>query len=156
MDQVAIPSAIEPNEWFVVFHTKSLSPVLSFLAFGERKHVSAFGYCPGLKVWLLYDVQWGGTRIMLLDKAAIMEWTRGCDVLKIARVNHRMGLSSRIGLYCVSAVKHLIGLVCVAVTPDQLYRHIIRHGGILISEPKQSPAASGRPDAGSGAAAGPD
>ena len=156
MNSVEIPNCIEPSEWFIVFHRKSLNPILSFLAFGERKHVSAFGYCPGLKVWMVYDVQWAGTRIMLVDKGAIIEWTRGCDILKIKRVNHRMGLSSRFGLYCVNAIKHLIGLKCVAATPDQLYRHIIKHGGILISEQQQprTAADSGRSHAGYGTAAG--
>lgn len=133
MDDVSIP-AVEPNEWFVVFHRKSLNRVLSFLAFGEFKHVSAFGYCPGLKVWMLYDVQWSGTRIILVDQKTVIDWTHGCDILKIPRTTLRMGMSSRLGFYCVTAVKHLIGLRCVAVTPCALYRHILRHGGILICE----------------------
>jgi hypothetical protein len=141
--------AIEPGEWFVAFHRTSASQILSFLAFGDLKHVSAFGYCPGVKLWLVYDVQWSSTRVILMDKAAIMAWSRGCDVLKIARTGQRIGLSSRLGLYCVSAVKHLIGLKCVAITPGSLYRHILRNGGIVISEQGQRPAAAvaGRPDA---------
>lgn len=158
MHEIQIPNCIEPGQWFIVFHRTSRSRILSWLSFGELKHVSAFGYCPGLKVWMLYDVQWAGTRIMLVNKDAIMAWTQGCDVVKIDRVNHRMGLSSRFGFYCVNAVKHLLGLKCVAVTPNQLYRHVIRHGGILISEHRQqqrsATAASGRPDAANRAAAG--
>lgn len=127
--------AIEPSQWFVVFHRTSASRVLSFLAFGELKHVSAFGYCPGVKLWLLYDVRWSGTHIMLMDTAAIVEWTRDCEVLKVERAEITMAMSARAGLYCVTAVKHLIGLRCVAATPGQLYRHILRNGGIPLNGP---------------------
>jgi hypothetical protein len=162
MDAVVdIPSAIEPSEWFIVFHRKSVNRILSFLAFGELKHVSAFGYCPGVKLWLLYDVRWSGTRVMLLDKAAIMAWTEGCDILKIERGNDRMGMTSRFALYCVPAIKHLLRLKCVAATPDGLYRHILRNGGIaiatqgsLISGQRPTPALAGRSESGDRAAAG--
>lgn len=129
---------VEPNEWFVVFHRRSNSSILSWLAFGEFKHVSAFGYCVGVKLWLVYDVQWVGTRTMLMDEQSILEWTRGCEILKIARTDTRMGLSGRLGLYCVSAIKHLIGLRCVAVTPGQLHRYILRNGGVCIGEQRSA------------------
>jgi hypothetical protein len=144
MDEARIPAAIEPNEWFVVFHRKSFNRWLGWLAMGEFKHVSVFGYCPGLKVWLLYDVQWSGTRIMLVDQATLITWSNGCDILKIKRVGAHMGLSSRLGLTCVSTVKHLVGLRCVAATPDQLYRHILRNGGISICERPRRPTGPGR------------
>lgn len=137
-----LPAAIEPTEWHVVFHRKSMNRILSFLAFGEFKHVSAFGYLPGVKMWLVYDVQWSATRTMLMSKQSIIEWTAGCEILRIARLGERMSLWSRLGLYCVSAVKHLIGLGCVAATPDQLYRYILRNGGIDIGAGRH-PAASG-------------
>jgi hypothetical protein len=129
--------AVEPSEWFVVFHRKSTNRVLSFLAFGEFKHVSAFGYYAGFKAWLIYDVQWRGTRLLMIPhsedgKQIIAGWTDDCEIVKIARGEKRSALSSRIGLYCVSAIKHLIGLRCVAVTPSDLYRHILRNGGMLI------------------------
>jgi hypothetical protein len=134
-------SFVEPSEWFIVFHRKSLNAVLAFLAFGEFKHVSAFGYCPGVKLWLVYDVQWSGTRTILMDTDAITIWTRNCTILKIAHTGKRMGWSCRIGFYCVNAVKHLIGLRCGAVTPDQFYHKILQSGGIVISEYGQSAAA---------------
>jgi len=152
-----VATAIEPSEWFVVFHVKSANRWIGLLTPGRFKHVSAFGYCPGVKVWLLYDVQWSATRVMLFDKAAIMRWTSGCAVVRIARVGQRMGWSSRIGFTCVNAVKHLIGLRCVAITPAALYRHIHRNGGTVISEHRQpaaTAAASGRSDARAGAGAG--
>lgn len=147
-------SAVEPNEWYVVFNRTSANPILSFLACGEFKHVAAFGYLPGVKMWLVYDVQWSGTRVWLANQQAIMEWTRGCDILKIAAIRKRMILPGRLGLYCVSAVKHLLGAKCVAVTPSQLYRHILRNGGIVISDARRPASPAARPDVRPGAAAG--
>ena len=146
MDTIELPSAIEPAEWFVVFHRKSMNRMLSLLAFGEFKHVSAFGYCAGYKVWLVYDVQWGGTRIWLADKASVMAWSEGCDIVKVARAEGQMAASSRLGLYCVNAIKHLLRLkggLCVALTPAALYRHILRNGGTLVAA-GHAPTAPGR------------
>lgn len=138
----------EPVEWFIVFHRKSMNRLLGWLAMGEFKHVSAFGYCPGFKCWLIYDVTWSGTRIKLLPhnefgKAAIGLWTQDCYIMKLPRADKVPHLTSRIGFTCVNAVKHLIGLQCVATTPSQLYRHILRIGGELISGPARHPAAPG-------------
>jgi hypothetical protein len=142
---------IEPVEWFVVFHRKSMNRLLGWLAMGEFKHVSAFGYCAGFKCWLIYDVTWSGTRIKLLPhnefgKAAISLWTQDCYIMKLPRGDAVPHLTSRIGFYCVSAVKHLIGLRCVAATPSQLYRHILHHGGTLVSGPRPAPTATAGPE----------
>jgi hypothetical protein len=150
---IEIPAAIEPTEWFIVFHRKSMNRWLSLLAFGEFKHVSAFAYCPGLKVWLIYDVQWSGTRHLLVDIDSIKAWVAGCEVVKIARGTAPMGMSARLGLYCVTAIKHLIRLRCVAPHPDGLYRHILRNGGTSIAGDAANP---GRSEPRDRAAAGPE
>ena len=140
----AAATGSEPSEWFVAFHRDSGSRVLSFLAFGEFKHVSAFGYCPGVKVWLVYDVTWTRTWLRLVahdaaGTAALAEWTRGCEILKLSPQGRTPPLRARIGFFCVPSIINLLGLRCVAVTPGQLYRHILRLGG-------QSISAAIRPD----------
>ena len=142
----AAPS--EPTEWFVVFHRKSMNRILGWLAAGEYKHVAAVGYCPGVKVWLIYDVTWSGTRIKVLPHgeaalATINAWTDGCDLVKIPRANQTPHLLSRVGFYCVPSVKHLLGLRCVAATPTQLYRYLLRNGGALISGAARHTASPG-------------
>jgi hypothetical protein len=143
VNEVSVSGAIEPSEWFVVFHTKSHNRFLSFLAFGPLKHVSAFGYCHTVKVWLLYDVKWSGTKITLITAEQAMQWSRDCSVLKIARQPEPMEYSSRLLFTCVGAIKHLLGLRCVAVTPGGLYREIIARGGTVISEHPGYPAPAG-------------
>jgi hypothetical protein len=154
MDEIMLPAAIEPTEWFVVFRNISVNYWLDLLTPGQRKHVSAFGYCPGVKLWLVYDVQLSGTRIILMSQAEVLTWVGHDELIKIARVGKRMGLSSRLGFSCVNAVKHLIGLRCVAATPDALHYHILRNGGILISDARQPAPAAARSSARAGAAAG--
>jgi len=142
-----LPAAIEPAEWFVVFHVKSATRWLGLITPGRYKHVSAVGYCAGYKAWLLYDVQLSRTRLMLLDKPTVLAWMADCDVVRIAAATRPMGLRCRFGLTCVTAVKHLLGLLCVAPTPTALYRHILRNGGIPIG--RRCSGTSGRPQSGS-------
>lgn len=136
MEIGARPDAIEPTEWFVVFHPKSSNRILSWLAAGRFKHVSAVGYLPGFRAWLVCEAAWGGLHVRLYGHDAMCrmfaEYSRDCAVVKIARKTMAMRLSSRIGFYCVPAVKHLIGLRCGALRPDALLRCCLRNGGTLI------------------------
>jgi len=140
MEAIDLPNAIEPTEWFVVFHPETKMRWLALLAFGRFKHVSAFAYCPGFKAWLLYDTQWGGTRLILFPaataKATLMQYTAGCAVVKIARALQPMGPTGRVGFNCVTAIRHLLGVRCAMYRPDALYRYILQHGGQRIDEGK--------------------
>lgn len=145
-----MPLAAEPAEWFVVFHRTSVGWFFSALACGEFKHVSAMGYCAGFKAWIVYDVGWSGTTVRLVAHnaegiRALGKWTDGCDLVKIARTGAVPHHSARMGLYCVSSIKHLLGLRCVAITPLGLYRHLLRNGGVLISGGAEPAAGTGRP-----------
>jgi hypothetical protein len=154
MDSYELPDAIEPNYWNVVFHPSENA--LARWCLGRFGHVSAFAYVPGVGVWIVYDCQWGGTRISFVPRVKILiAYTRGCAVVKMDRLYKPMILMSRIGFYCVPAIKNLLGLSCVAVTADGLYRHLLDHGGTLINGESVKPAAAAaRSDAATGAAAG--
>jgi hypothetical protein len=148
-----LPPVVEPDYWNVVFHPSD--GVLPRLCFGRFQHVSAFTYIPGFSGWILYDVQWAGVRIAMLSKVAhLVAYARGCTVVKFTRRYDHMPLYTRLGFYCVPAIKHLIGLSCVAVSPDGLYRAIIANGGIILNESKCAPAAAAGSDAPAGAGAG--
>lgn len=145
MDEIHLPDAIEPTEWFVVFHTKVSRRWVEILAFGRFKHVSAFAYCPGFRAWLHYDVQLSGTRIRLLTQATagamFARFLEAGEIVKIVRGTARPAWRSYLGFYCVTAVKHLLGLRCGALRPDALHRHILRHGGIRVDGRQPAPAA---------------
>jgi hypothetical protein len=153
-----LPGAVEPVEWFVVFRERSTVRWLSWLACGHFKHVSAFSYYPGFKVWVVYDVCVTGTSIIMLSheraKVAIAEYTEGCTVVKIPRNARPFGFSfsSRLFFYCVPAIKNIIGLRCVALRPDSLYRHILRNGGVIVyGQPDNSNRPKSGDPAGDGA-----
>ena len=150
MDDAPLPAAVEPTEWFVVFHMKSSIRWLGWLAMGRFKHVSAVGYCPGFRVWLLCDAQWGGLRLQLFAhepfKAMFSEWTRDAEVVRIKRTGQSMGLRGRFGFWCVPAIRHLVGLPSIALRPDALYRQCLRSGGVLVE--REQPSNSGRSQSG--------
>jgi hypothetical protein len=145
MDEIALPIAVEPSEWFVVFHTRSTSKPLSALACGRFKHVSAFGYYAGFKAWLVYDAQISGLRIPLISTdaapAVLGAYTKNCVLVKFRRRDEPIGIAptSRFGFYCVPAIKHLLGVRCLALRPDALYRHILRNGGVVIDGSAENP-----------------
>ena len=154
MDTYELPDAIEPTYWNVVFHPSQSR--LNRLLLGRFQHVSAFTYIPGVGAWIMIDCQWGGMRIALIPRINILvAYTRGCAVIKFDRRYQRFALASRLGYYCVPAIKQLLGLSCVAATPDAFYRHLIKHGGELISgQCVDTAAAAAGSDAQTRAAAG--
>jgi hypothetical protein len=133
MDEIALPDAIEPTEWYVVFHMRTPLRWLRWLALGRFKHVSAFAYCPGFKAWLVYDTQLNGTRLMLLAhpaaKAALIKYTEGCEIVHMPRQRQRIAWPSRLGFFCTPAIIHLLAVRCRVWRPDALYRHLLQNGG---------------------------
>ena len=154
MDTIALPDAIEPSYWNVVFHPSQTR--LDRLLLGRFRHVSAFTYIPGVAAWVMVDCQWGGMRIAFIPRIAVLvAYTRGCTVIKFDRRYQKFALASRLGYYCVPAIKQLLGLSCVAATPNGLYRHLIKHGGELISgQCVDTAAAAAGSDVPAGTAAG--
>lgn len=145
MNETPIGS-IEPGEWFIVFHPDTAIPFVRAVCPGRFKHVSAWGYYPGFKSWLIFDPQWGGLRLSMISHAdmptAFPEYTRGCEVVKMVRAGE-IGLSplSRLGFWCVPAIKHLLGVRCATWRPDAFYRHILRRGGIPIGKQNSTTCA---------------
>jgi hypothetical protein len=156
MDTQILPDGFEPSYWNVVFHPSERR--LARLLLGRFQHVSAFAYVPGFRVWVIYDCQWGGTRISFVSHGTLLiPFIRNCSIVKVDRVYKPMVLASRFvffGFYCVPAIKQLLGLSCVAATPDGLYRHLINNGGSLFNERVEPSTAAARSNAPTGAGAG--
>ena len=143
MDTHFLPDAIEPTYWNVVFHPSESRAARFWL--GRFQHVSAFTYIPGFRAWLMYDAQWRGTRLLVVSERALeayIGYMGNCAVVKFDRADRQMRLPGRVGFYCVPAIKSLLGLSCVAATPDALYRHLINNGGILLNGYHSSSAAA--------------
>lgn len=146
MNEVALPAAVEPVEWTLVFHTQASSPWFDFIAFGRFKHVSAFAFLPGLNGWVIHDWQFSGLRVVVLPHSdatcRLIRSMFGPDT-EWVRVARQPGPVSRTGFRlgtCVGAVKHLLGIRCNALRPDALHRYLLRHG---TAQDAAVPAAGG-------------
>ena len=151
---------LEARRWTVVFHRKAENWFFGLIALGHFKHVSAFAFIPELGVWIIYDVGFRRTRIELLAdtdhaKTILGNIVKGNCMVTLEVSEDRLPLL-RWGLFCTTAVAHLVGLGCVAVRPDALYRQMIRRGGVVRDDGSRETQDRGRPelcgDAGAGAA----
>jgi hypothetical protein len=155
---VAILTAAEATRWSIVFHRQAENRLFAMLAMGHFKHVSAFAWLPGPRVWIHYDLGFRRTRVVVLpdtaeSKAYLAALITGNAIVTM-KVRGDARPVMRLGLFCTSAVKHLIGLRSSALRPDALFASCLRHGGKLSDDASQNHPAAGRPNAGAGAAAG--
>jgi hypothetical protein len=135
MDITEIPGACEPSRWTVVFHRKAANRWFSLVAMGHFKHVSAFAWLPEMGVWLVYDVSFRRTKIVVLpdtpaSKARLAALITGNAMITMPVREDAVPIM-RTGLFCTTAIKHLIGLRGGALRPDVLFRHCIAQGGAL-------------------------
>jgi hypothetical protein len=129
---------IEARRWTVVFHRNSKQLFFRLIAMGHFKHVSALAWIPELKQWWVYDVGFRRTTLKVLVDGAnaqsmIAAIVKGNATVTIDVRENELPLM-RLGLFCTTAVSHLIGVRCGALRPDALYRHLISKGGTVIDD----------------------
>jgi len=127
----------EPAEWFVVFHRESVRPWVRFLAWGRYRHVSAFGRVPWSGDWVFYDFLTARTRVLTVpDEKSNLFLAHYSKLGKIVRMPapdpDDVGVKLKLGLWCVTAVAHLLGLRTCALRPDTLLRHCLANGGTIV------------------------
>jgi hypothetical protein len=136
VDLVERPVFSTPSHWLIAFHTRVPSRWCSLLALGHFKHVSAFGFMPAENLWLFYDVSLRGMQagVIPATEAGYRELTRLHVGATLVRMPARRGpgVRFRFGFWCVPAVKHLLGIRCMALRPDALYRWCRRNGGVQV------------------------
>lgn len=140
--------AQEPTRWTIVFHRKAENWFFSALAMGHFKHVSAFAWLPDVGVWLVYDLGFRRTRIVVMpdtaeSKAHLAKVINGNAIVTMP-VRFDALPVMRLGLFCTSAVKHLIGLRSSALRPDALFASCLRHGGELSDDAGPASSPNGR------------
>jgi len=139
----------EVQRWTVVFHRTAANWIFSLIAMGRFKHVSAFAWVPDLRVWIVYDVGFRRSRIVLLpdteeSKARLRAVITGNCIVTLNAMPGGFPLW-RFGFFCTSAIKHLLGLRGGALRPDALFRLCVREGG-EVSDDAISPGTAGRSD----------
>ncbi len=138
----------EPREWFVVFHRESMRRWVNILAWGRFKHVSAFGQVPYTKDWVFFDYLTARTRVLSVPDEKSMAFLAHYSKLgTIVRMPAPIAADERVklklGLWCVTAVAHLLGLSTCALRPDALFRHCLENGGVIVVDDEHE--TQGRP-----------
>jgi len=138
---------VEPRRWTVVFHRKAENRFFDLIAMGHFKHCSAFAWLPELEIWVFYDVGFRLTRLTHIADGQFARATIGnlCQGNATVTIEARHdGLPwIRWGLFCTTAVAHLVGIRCVSPRPDALYHRLIALGGDLRDD-EPSRTAPGR------------
>ena len=143
----------EVARWHLAFHVKQGRWKWEFLIPGRYSHVSAFAYLPLAKCWLLIEqsprtnarcVVWPDASETLNMPATLALWTDDCSILAMD-VRRRYGFSLKVGFWCTSAVKDLIGVKSWALSPEGLWRDLVSKGAFVVYDLHQ----------GAGSAAGP-
>jgi len=94
------------------------------------RHVLAFGFVRG--GWIVIDPLMGHTDVRVamdqeIDRTIGVLKAGGGRILRVDRTK-RYRWTLRGPVYCVTTVKHLLGLDGYAFTPEQLYHALLRRG----------------------------
>lgn len=114
------------------------------------RHVLALGYDPDLRAYVLYDPTHLGTTITIMtadDRAVdllILHVKQTGAWLKV-EPGRAQFLFGQWRLYCVPAIKHLIGSRSCALTPYGLYRDLVRAGAVPAFESENKNGKSIQP-----------
>lgn len=119
--------------WYVAFVPGPRTYWWDWLSPAWCRHCFAFGYHAMSDRWLVYDVEMSRTVLIAIEPEDMAPW------LDEMRRNHGMRCLhvetgdgapwyARMGLYCVSAVKHLIGARSGALRPVGLWRDLLKAG----------------------------
>jgi hypothetical protein len=128
-------AAGKPARWVLAFQRTTESRIIDWLACGTYKHVSAFGYVAEVDHWLFLDWRLATIDVIVArgtEATRLIDYyTRSADLLGMAPKKRGRGI--RLGLWCVPAIKHLVGIEGSALRPDALWRDCIRQGAEILS-----------------------
>lgn len=128
----------QPRRWWDVFTRPGF------------RHVEAFGWDADAGVWLVYSVFNDSTMVDALTADTADAVIGGICAVSSVVLRYDMpatpdgGAGLRLGMWCVPAVAHLLGIRSRALAPHQLYRDLLRRGatpayegslGGIIAEP---------------------
>ncbi len=128
----------EVSNWLIAFFPETENRWVRMLVPGRYKHVAAFAYAADCRTWVWYEWGWNVAKIRVLPddenaRMLISAWTAGATVVRMDVLRHERA-SFRVGMWCVPAVKHLVGLRSGALLPDALLRDCVKAGAEVIIE----------------------
>ena len=131
---------IEAKRWTVVFHRKSEYLLFRAIAMGHFKHVSALAWIPELGQWWIYDVGFRRTSLKVLVDGPAAQATIAAIVAGNCTVTIDVQDElpwMRLGMFCTTAVSHLVGIRSGALRPSRLFRHLVAKGGVIRDDARQ-------------------
>jgi hypothetical protein len=126
-----------PELWNVCFSGVKRNRWLDrFLKPGFR-HVFLVGFVTEFGHWLLYEVLFHYSVVAIVsgDYAAglLTIAMREGDVLTVRPEFHvKRRWQHALGFWCVPAIRHVLGLRCVAITPFGLHRYLLARGAVSL------------------------
>lgn len=119
--------------WNVVFMSRSERSWHDLICHPDYRHVCAFGYSDDDK-WVLVNPTYDHTIVAVLDDREIGQWLAEhdhviTDILTIDTEQAR-GWRTRLGYWCTTSVKRLLGSNSGALRPQALRRDLLRKGAV--------------------------
>lgn len=120
-------------EWYIAFTDFGRNVWYSkFLQKGFR-HCSAFAADRESGMWIVLDPMLDGAYVRTFTNAQMKHWINGLKVggkatILLAKCQAKPVKRPRALLTCVSIISHLLGTKTCAVTPKQLYAHLLSTG----------------------------
>lgn len=160
MDEIILNEPIdempEVAVWNLVFMDHPREHWWDWLTEPGFRHVCAFGHAN--RRWIVYDAADVRSRIMVLNEVQFdlwlaQRWSRITDILQVP-VGADAGMRGRVGLWCVTAVKHLAGIQSSALRPKALHRDLTRRGCERLWHGDESAKGAGKSGGRGGAQAG--
>lgn len=117
------PEVALPARWLVCFHERAANRWVERVP-GRFKHVSAIGWFPAVRQWVLHDFGLGGTSVVIWPDGRLSgmgAWIDDAVVVSVPARAHgpaRLRFRHLFGFWCVPAVRHLTGVEGRAFLPD--------------------------------------
>jgi len=120
------------RSWHIVFVARERESWWDLLTSPDWRHVCAYGYHVSEACWVIYDPTETYTRVVLADDDGLDEWLMGIGPRMTAVLRTTVKAQprplSRLGFFCTSAIKHLLGFPSGAFRPEALYRDLKADG----------------------------
>lgn len=128
---------LSPENWYIVFKTKTPREWLNRVPFLRFRHVMCFGYVAAADTWVFFDTSLTNAATALVPNAAVtpyIDWVcMDAGVLKMP-AGERTHYSP-FGRICTAQVALICGIRCCALRPGALWRHCLRNNAEIIQEP---------------------
>ena len=120
------------RRWIVVFWEDAATPFWHWAIPGRFKHVGLLAWLPDAGAWVHVDLGWNAREIWVLPESRLSHDVMGKTFADatLVEIEAAEKPGRRPWFYsCVGVVRHVLGLKCVCLTPDVLYRALIQQGG---------------------------